>query len=81
MKKIELIERVQKKIDELGTLFARKVYTPKGDLIGKIMLLNSRAHSVTLAFGGYYKTIGLTCKNPEKVVENFYNEYKETQPK
>ena len=76
MKKAELKQRVQKKIDELGTLFNKEVFAPSGALLGKITLMDFRPHSVTLAFAGNHLTVGTSCRNPEKAVEDFYNDNK-----
>ena len=34
MKKVELIERVKRKIDELGTTFDHETYLPSGEIAG-----------------------------------------------
>lgn len=75
MTKQELIERVQKKIDELGTLFTEKVYAPNGALLGKISWYET-AHGVRIFFANGGRNIGINNSNPEKVVEEFYNDNK-----
>lgn len=77
MKKSELIERVQRKINQLGTLFEKEIQFPDGELsrIGHIRLVEM-PHYIFISFGGSIKTIGMNCKNPEKVVEEFYDNHK-----
>ena len=75
MKKSELIERVQKKIDELGTLFTEKAYAPNGALLGKIHYYET-ARGVRIFFANGGRNIGTNNRNPEKVVEEFYNDNK-----
>lgn len=75
MKKAELMKRVQRKIDELGTLFADELYFPNGELAGKISLVEM-PHYIFISYGGSIKTIGMCNKNPEKVVEEFYYNHK-----
>ena len=75
MKKVELLERVQKKIDELGTMFTEKQYV-NGKLLGKPLCVNHKGNTVGIIFGNSHWEIGTSNNNPEKVVEEFYNAYK-----
>lgn len=75
MTKKELMRRVQKKIDELGTLFTEKVYAPNGALLGKISVCETRT-GVRIFFADGGVNIGTKNTNPEVIVEEFYKENK-----